>query len=447
MSSETNEPNAKQLQSKDREQPNKQPYIEPNDTINITDVNNDCLEYIFMYLSLFDLLNLADSCNRLRQIARSTYASKYSKKLVKIYPHFFRSYVQYAFAAHSNITIHEFWGSLKFLRCFGPLTSVLSTPTIRECMSERKHNEVDRYISEYCAASVIDLEFGGNSLKNLINQFPNVETLQFRGLDSQCGWTDIFTHFPNVRVLKLFNWVYSGTTVANFPHLEHLEVGLRDAGEETVKNLATFFRMNQQLRSLIIAGKYIGECLLAASECSQLEFLDICSGSHKPSTNSEANPIHFKSVKKFQIFTGTLKALVPSNISIVFDQLEEIVIEGPIEQDVIEFISKYSSVPKFTFTGLGEKFIYFTNGPLFNQVAEALPSVTELHVMFLISIDNVFYTMDECKSLKKFSFGLHGFNAYDDFRKQLGNEWQSSNHMQLENGFNILQICRKIASE
>lgn len=47
----------------------------------INDVNIDCLEEIFKYLKLKDLLNIADSSKRLRRAASFIFSSTYQPKI------------------------------------------------------------------------------------------------------------------------------------------------------------------------------------------------------------------------------------------------------------------------------------------------------------------------------------------------------------------------------
>lgn len=384
--------------------------------VNITDVNDDCLEHILKKLSLDDLLNVADSCKRLMQAARLAYASKYGRKRVqKRQKNRFYSSAKKYIEKCADIEIFDISLMLRFMRCFGPSISKLSLPHLD--ISERQRNELDRYLDEYCAASVINLISGGDTFKNLTNQFPKVETLDFRS--RQFGFpSTLLTRFPNVRTLKLYDWIENGSIVARFPHLEHLVVGSREKTAQ--KNLENFLRMNQQLRSLaLFPNRSDLNLLQAVSECSQLESLALY-GYYLP-TNSEVDPIHFKSVKELQIASWLLKDLASSNVTIVFDQLEELEIGVNLEQCDIDFISKHPSVSKFNGKWISK------NGPI-SRLIKALPSVTDVKLTFVLP-DQAIEFVNECESLKRFSFILDSdtkFTDYDDLQKRLGKEWKSS---------------------
>lgn len=55
--------------------------IEPT---KITDINNDCLEHIFNYLSLIDLLNVADASKCFKQGVNLSFTAKYGSKKLKL---------------------------------------------------------------------------------------------------------------------------------------------------------------------------------------------------------------------------------------------------------------------------------------------------------------------------------------------------------------------------
>lgn len=57
----------------------------PNATKKISDVNDDCLEKIFMELDLKDLLSVADSSKKLKTAAEMAFKSKYGKRNVEIW--------------------------------------------------------------------------------------------------------------------------------------------------------------------------------------------------------------------------------------------------------------------------------------------------------------------------------------------------------------------------
>lgn len=50
----------------------------------ITDLVPDCLERIFMYLKVMDLVNVADVCMYFRNCSYLPFGEKYSKKIIEI---------------------------------------------------------------------------------------------------------------------------------------------------------------------------------------------------------------------------------------------------------------------------------------------------------------------------------------------------------------------------
>lgn len=211
------------------------------------------------------------------------------------------------------------------------------------------------------------------------------------------------------------------------PHLEKLIVS-KVRGEET-KNLANFLRMNRQLRSLSMGGSI--NCLQAASECSQLEELDIWGsvGSNFVA-NSKAVRIHFKTVRQLYAVCGYLDQLASSNISILFEQLEVLKIRGNLVESDIDFISKHPFLSEFRVHG------YDHPSELVARLPNALPSVTTVCLTdFSLSIDHAINFVNKCALLKKFRFRIFDRTEYGKLQKHLDTKWRSSwnyTHVTLE---------------
>lgn len=56
-------------------------------TIKITDLNTDCMEAIFMYLSFTDLSNIVESSKQFHTAAFEVYQKNYASKMLMYAPH------------------------------------------------------------------------------------------------------------------------------------------------------------------------------------------------------------------------------------------------------------------------------------------------------------------------------------------------------------------------
>lgn len=81
----------RELDKENSEQQNKRKKDEaPEEAVSLmqlTDVVDDCLEQIFKYLMLPDLISLGDTCKRFQPVATSTFETKCNGKVIELYPY------------------------------------------------------------------------------------------------------------------------------------------------------------------------------------------------------------------------------------------------------------------------------------------------------------------------------------------------------------------------
>lgn len=216
-----------------------------NDPLEITDLNDDCLERIFEYFDLssfkFNLLNIADTCIRFREVARTTYKYKHSRKSLEI-----------SLFPRSN--------NLRILRIFGDLIEKLSIDynndgiyTTEGEISSKFNIKIEQYIFRYCSQDELlkELELincPDDAFECIKNPFKNVEVVRFsRGV--LCEKISQFNrYFPKMRSLKLdniFKAVNPNCMKTKFPFLEHLELDC----PSTELSIQAAIPFNPQLRS------------------------------------------------------------------------------------------------------------------------------------------------------------------------------------------------------
>lgn len=295
----------------------------------ITDLNFDCLEKVFIYLSLSDLTNVSDSNKYLKNCAEIIFVSRYKR-------HFFRLFVgsetsigrEYRNIIAENrlncydrlgytdlkcIELHSLKDCLKVLRCFGHLISKLSITIHHFRLTNHSFDEtylripkiyrwkvieekqlvriasarVYTYASKYCSGSlneiVIDDCIKGN-INYLRKSFLNVERVHIQGLRMKGDWLNRFPKmqyleidlkniFTSIGQLAHWPWDYCGLTSFehHFPNLKHLKlcpihIGGGEISENLFAQIYRLLRLNPQLQILEVPLIGHRELLRAISE-------------------------------------------------------------------------------------------------------------------------------------------------------------------------------------
>lgn len=111
-------------------------------TISLTDLNDDCLEHIFQYLSLEDLLNIADTNKQLKPAAELAFERRFkSGKLILC-----KSTTTEILINKTERVKVIVGNPYRLLRCFGHL--IPNQKIINRSML--------KYVSQYCRKSIIN---------------------------------------------------------------------------------------------------------------------------------------------------------------------------------------------------------------------------------------------------------------------------------------------------
>lgn len=204
--------------------------VDQSNTMKITNLNSDCLEYIFGKLKLRDLLNVMDSSKLFIEPVKWIYSFRYSQKRIQLFVEDFIENKDHIRITNSSINITSLSIFLKMLRCFGH--KIAKIDVSYQELNQMQSTELDRYLHKYCHTSLIDVHIIGGSndltMSNLIEPFANVELLRFS--NSQClssELTDFNKWFPKMRCLTILMGVYMQNPrciEVRFPHLKALNV-------------------------------------------------------------------------------------------------------------------------------------------------------------------------------------------------------------------------------
>lgn len=133
------------------------------------------------------------------------------------------------------------------------------------------------------------------------------------------------------------------------------------------------------------------------SECLQLDRLYLDDNKTTALKNKIKSTALVKTVRKFEIDAFHLKQLDEANISIAFDQLDELKINGQLDEGVVRFLNKHPTVSKFRYRSST------INKNLLHHLVKALQSVKQVRMEW-------------------YEFSLHRNAEYD----ALGSKWRSS---------------------
>lgn len=227
--------------------------------LTLTDMDNDCLEEIFKYLSIDDLLNVVDANKLLRIAAGSLYRRKFGRKpvtLSKMKPN-----QTTLIGTLYQVEVTGLKKCLQFVRCFGSFISVLCIDYNQA--ARKDYIYLNRYINQFCTDTLIDANFNyiqkRTNLQSFIKKpFKMVEFLRITASNLGNQLTEIIELFPNVRRLQLHsNQMNGGCIEKNLARLEYMDVeinfGTMDG--DGLENIIQAIRLNPQLRRLRIHEK------------------------------------------------------------------------------------------------------------------------------------------------------------------------------------------------
>lgn len=332
------------------------PNIEPITQFRtkLTDVNDDCLEKVFMHLSLKDLLNIAHTNKKLKTAADMVFAHKFGKKWVNFKINTFRqnAIIETGWTGWQFTDIYYLKTALRLLRCYGHLISNLS---ITFCKPFRTALvKVLHYTNLYCFETLKSIRFSdlGNHIfqTSMEKSFLKVEVVEC----NQCVFREkimkLNTWFPAMRRLELSCCsIADPTSIVNlFSLLEELNI-FHCESSFTPENVMTAFRLNPQLRQNNLDATYFSEHLqMKGSQLLPvLENLMIRKYSFSPA--------HFKSFRRLNIDFSQIhngQSTLP-RINMSFDQFEEVemdLYEYKIIDEAFDFFKKYPSITELTLT-------------------------------------------------------------------------------------------------
>ncbi|XP_031632789.1 uncharacterized protein LOC116346726 [Contarinia nasturtii] len=387
----------------------------------LTDMGLDCLQRIFAFSSIDDLVNIAHANTKLRPAADYIFGRKIRGKRLT-----FRIMCTYpnelypAKEVGEEIFIQDLQTALRLLRCFGHKISKMKLSYPR--VMRRAPPKVLRHANEYCSA-LTDIAFHmifkyafGWSLQK---PFLNVENIRFVNCKLSKKITRFNDFFPAMRYLHLVN-VYLGKVKYAYQKYHNLEHLVIDTGRDLYTNMFETIRINPQLRNLSLHQKVPKYIRASSKYLTQLERLRL----HVGLSDLDKFNVNFKTVKVLEIFYKNVGVMFGS-IELTFDQLEEFILNlgnSVWHHQIINFLQKHQSIKKFTL---------FTHDNNVNEqiligIVEASTQLKELNISGVIfPVDDIVRFVH---SFQLFSYGFTVRYRYevDHLKKRLGNDWITS---------------------
>lgn len=403
-------------------------------TMNLTDLNDDCLENIFKYLSLLDLLNIATSDDRFSGASCWALKRKLRGRMVKIDStniSITGEQTDYIFddvyyANHSVLMV------MRFFKYFGKLITKLNVDYKLKCGEFYRgfQQEVESGILNYCTKTLRKL-----SIKNMQRTFDVLNDIRkpfemLYSLTIHGGYLknvgQFNKWFPELRSLALlFNYHGKGNCIGvHFPKLEKLNLRELDFNQYylncfNLSDIEQAIRMNPQLRDLSVratdAELEYGFCKFVDKHLPRLEHIELTSDFDELK-NEESKVI--KNIKKLTT------ERVPK---LTFTQLEELRlfhIENGVE--AIEFAEQNEHLIKLIIT-IDDMSTFRLKSEDITRFIRSVPKLTELTLDWdLITTDGVVQLLKDCKSLRKFRLLFYFRSSlYEQFMDEhIAPEWK-----------------------
>lgn len=398
-----------------------------DDQTKITDMPQLCLEHIFMYLDLEDLLNVVDANKYLWLAAQMPFSRKYTGRKIDIdrtVGYKYREYPRNLYVWDTSIKIYDLKMTFQLLRSFGQMITELELvygPWFEKDRHSQEYHHILSYIYEFCAESLSKVSFSPLIWEYLEKPFLNVEDVTIHQSFSETS--DLNTIFPKLHDLRFLDRLcsrYNNLSVVSVhcPNLHSIVFPLGSAN----KAFSDVLLSNSHIKSLEIfnVGVKNFSCLNYVKDTLRsLESLDI----HFDNDLFEnCDPIYFKTLKRLKVINYPIHTWELPDIPLLSDQLKEFILEGdslychsfydflsqnPTIEKLIFNQGFYSTVKYRTLRGIVRGIYFFLD---IVRLKNALPSLKEIVFIpkcFYLPVSFAISYMEKFDSLNKFSFHSH----------------------------------------
>lgn len=385
----------------------------------LTELNNDCLEHIFQFLNVDDLLTIAHTNKQLKPAADLAFARKFYRKKVTTFCFGHRHW----YGVKNPFEINDLKTALRLLRCFGHLISIITVHS-----SIRRTSIVVSHVNRYCHKTLVEVSFetfGHGFFGTLNNPFENAETVRFNHCNLFGNLENLNKWFPKMRNLRLYvaRTEYNCTAV-RFPQLQELKIKvLYYMSNKEWSYIEPIIHKNPQLRRLICHTSKTKRLLqIASKKLRSLEHLDI-SCNRQDFVGDKV--FDFPNLQSLKIYCKndmiTTVPILPNCLT-EFSWRPD---HGDLDLNdaLINFLMKYPSIQKVNLISGCD---YGVHKPIPNEeklmkMAEILPLLEEIDFgEFQLSADTATRFIGNCISLKRVCFKMIEQSELDRLKASLG---------------------------
>lgn len=399
-------------------------------------LDDHCLEKICEYLNFIDLLNLADTNQRLKRVTEAIFQRSYSGKLININTFFLFNTLEPSQSetcwSENFDNVCALKSTLQFIRCFGHLITKFEVQYTNICS---KRDMISRYISQFCSDSLKVIKFYDIKESDFddINQpFTKVKDVEF--VDCRVGknLSRFHSWFPKMQslILSCSDLAEPINIATHFSSLQNLSLsGFTEPNY--FKNIIAAFRLNPQLKRLELGSffkdakfiQYISKYLQNLNSLKiNWDLNSVC--------NLENEVISFKNVKEFKLCLYRNKPL--PQLPFWFEQLEGFVLKTgcKLNHNFIDFLLKHSEITRLSLIGLGDsQDINNVNTNNKTLIAKTLPWLEKLYLInYEMSVAEADQFLRRFETLDTFLFTLDdGTKANLEYLNWfMGSQWNVS---------------------
>lgn len=237
-------------------------------SLRVTDLNDDCLEEIFLHLHLNHLFDVIVSHTRFLNACRRVFYKKYKNKEITI-------------SAYQ--TKHPQYNEVLCL--LGDLMPHLRVSYDRFDDVGNLNNKIHVAIVRHCGETLTEITFNHiHPLMEIDKQFCNLKKLNFNHGCVGRTMSEFKKWFPKLESIQFFfcTTINAHCIEQEFPTLQHFTVAHHNF---TFQNLRTFLDLNPQLKSFTVYN-YDRNLIRRLQEYTKLTFKSLC-------TTFEAYPCYF----------------------------------------------------------------------------------------------------------------------------------------------------------
>lgn len=388
-------------------------------TTQIIDLNIDCLEQIFKFVDVIDLLNISDLCEEAMIAATMVYSMYYSNRLLKISGMNSSSSMQ-----QSKTTISVCSSDLctTFLNTFGFYVKKMELSYLMDLYSYDDWTTVKDLIYEKCAKNLIELNLV-NCEEDIFDGIsePLINIKKLRISCSRLGkCIELDKWFPNLERLEL---IHNGGCVqifSSFPFLSYLAMNMMENACLNEDDLETMLKSAPKLQMLSLNGGIdIGLLKFINDNLANLKHLRLHEFHLKDDYNE---PIYFKGIETIHI-TNDFCGNLPPEMLFTFDDLKELRLKcDTLNNEWIKFAMKNKNLEKLELLSLWESNI--TVRDLIKYVDE-LEKLTELKITVSSGTsEDITHLLNQSGLLKKISIKLYNQSGNNKWNVlSCGNNW------------------------